>query len=208
MDLMGDAVFFAELDDDYQEATALTSTQLLSRLTCYFLIAPRIVIHPAYVWQSRDSHSLIAKAGKELLRPPFTELELGAYDSVEDYMAQRLTQLRQPSTVTRELRSYESHGDRLYDEARDLTVRFDAAARRQVSFHRRDKHFRDLLYSDLDRASFDNTTLAQILKTFEVSAGGTMTETWLGEALKEFVWDRGELISVDTFLKEIDNRGF
>ena len=208
MDIKGDAVFFAELDDDYQDVTSLSSAELLGRLTCYFLIAPRIVLHPAYVWQSEESHSLLGSAGRELLRPPFTELELGAYDSVEDYMAQRIDQLRSPSVVTRELRSYEQHGDELLAEARNLSVRFDASARRQVPTHRRDRNFRSLLYKDLDRASFDSATLAQLLKTFSVTTHGNLTETRLGETLKDFVWSRAELVSVDTFLKEIDDQGF
>lgn len=208
MDIAGRAVFFAELDDDYQEITNLSQADLLSRLTCYYLIAPRIILHPAYVWQSEESYRLVTKAGHELLRPPFTELELGAYDSIEAYMRQRLEQLERPNVVTRELRSYWSYGDDLYTQARNLSVRFSDAPRRKVPSNQRDRKFRRLIHEDLDTARVDRQTLGQILQTLTVGARGRLSETPLGEKLKYFVATGADLVSVDTFLKELGDRGF
>jgi hypothetical protein len=49
----------------------------MGRLVCYYLLAPTIILHPAYIWQSEETHTLVNTAGRELFRPPFTELELG-----------------------------------------------------------------------------------------------------------------------------------
>lgn len=205
--IRGESVFFAELDDDYQELTQLDDRGLLSKLTCYYLIAPRIILHPAYIWQSGSTHSMLHRAGRELLRPPFTELELGLHENVESYMAERIEQLRRPRQRTRELVSYEKHGSDLLLQAREMSIRFGDARRREVAAHRRDRHFRDILYGDLSELSLDATSLAEHLRTVAISPEGSLEETTLGEALKDFVYSRGELVSVDTFLKEIRDEG-
>lgn len=206
-DFSGDSIFFAELDDDYQELAGLSEAELQSRLVCYYLIAPRIILHPAYIWQSQAAHRLLASTGKELLRPPYTDLELGLHDGIDSYMHQRISQLRRAGVpVTRELTSYEAHGDELFSEAKTMNLRFGPARRRDVPSQRRDHYFRGQIGADLNELSLNNSSLAQHLKTVSVGQDGALEETKLGARLKDFI-DSADLVSVDTFLAELAQQG-
>lgn len=206
MSIAGRAVFFSELDDDYQKEVDLKPDALLSRLVCYYLLAPRVILHPAYIWQSKETHTLVNTAGRELFRPPFTELELGLHQTIEEYMAERIRQLSIPGGATPELRSYESFGPELEREARDLSIRFDTSRRRQVSTYSRDQEFRRLLDTDLRVQAPEGGSLGALLTTVAI-AGDRIVQTDLGDKLQDFV-ARSQLVSVDTILQQLQAEGY
>ncbi|HEX3779021.1 MAG TPA: hypothetical protein VHX38_05100, partial [Pseudonocardiaceae bacterium] len=203
----GKAIFFAELDDDYQELRSLSRDALLQRTVCYFLLAPSLVVHPAYIWQSKESHHLIHSSAQELLRPPFTQLELGQHDSIDEYMVKRIERLRRSGQSTRELREYETYGSALVAEAKNLSIRFNTAVSRNVSSNKRDLRFRDLLSRDLGATDLDQTSLAAQLGAIVPGKGGGGEGLQLAESMREFV-RQNELVSVDTVLASIYNQGF
>lgn len=203
----GKAIFFAELDDDYQDLCSISNNDLIERTVCYFLLAPSLIIHPAYIWQSKLSHDVVHGITQELLRPPFTQLELGQHSTIDDYMAKRIEHLRKPEQSTRELRAYQAHGDKLFAEAKNLSIRFNTAVSREVSSSKRDLRFRDLLSRDLGATDLDQTSLAAQLGAVMPDVGGAEKGLQLAELLREFV-RKNELVSVDTVLGAIYNYGF
>lgn len=202
--VVGRTVFLSELDDDFQDVVGLTQRALARRIVCYYLLAPHVVLHPAYVWQSDKSHDMVHRIGKEILRPPFTRLELGLHPSIQDYMGERIRQLRVPGYSTRELRSYESYSD-LDREAKDLSVRFDTAEKQKVSTYDRDAEFKRRLSVDAGNLSSDGDTLGELLGTVRLGRDGVEATTF-GDALQRFV-AKSELVSVDSVLREIADRG-
>lgn len=202
--LKNKAVFIAELDDDFQDAFKLNQDIVLDRLTTYFLLANSLVIHPAYIWQSDISNRLAIGSARRLLAPPYATLELGKHDSVSSYMRQRISQLTKDGP-TPELGAYQRHGSELFDEASDLSLRFRTSIPRNVPAARRDHDFRNLLYSDLDRAGVDDRSMAQILGTLRVEQTGELVTTPLGDELKNFARvGSNHLVSMDTFLARIN----
>ncbi|MEY2422862.1 MAG: hypothetical protein QOI95_2929 [Acidimicrobiaceae bacterium] len=205
--IAGRAVFFSELDDDFQNLAHMDGDSLLQRLTTYYLLAPSVIVHPAYFWQSDVTNALLNNAGRELLRPPFTQLELGMHGSIEDYMAQRIAQLRVPQYRTAEYRSYEARGGALFEEARNLSIRFNTAATRRVTVSRRDAKFRDLLAVDLAATRLDSTSLGTQLGAIQLTPDNTLVQSRLGETLTDFV-TTADLVSVDTFILQLHTNGF
>lgn len=203
----GKAIFFAELDDDYQELRRLSPDELLQRTVCYFLLAPSLIIHPAYIWQSKESHRLVHSSVQELLRPPFTQLELGQHSTIDEYMAKRIERLRKAGQSTRELRAYEAYGSNLFAEAKNLSIRFNTAVSREVSSSKRDLRFRDLLSRDLGATDLDRTSLAAQLGAVMPDMGGAEKGLELAESMREFA-RKNALVSVDTVLASIYNHGF
>lgn len=202
-------VFFAELDDDFQQLQGLSEAELLKRTTCYFLLAPSLIVHPAYVWQSSMTHSLIHNTAVELIRPPVAQLELGQHNNIAEYMGTRIDKLITPRNPTRELREYERHGQRLRVEALNLDGRFKTAQSRDImSASLRDKRFRKLLKEDLDRTSdFDQVSLASRLKPYNIAPREADGRQGLLDVILNFV-DEADLVSVDTFLRRIYDEGF
>lgn len=202
-------IFFAELDDDFQVLQGLSEAELLKRATCYFLLAPSTIVHPAYIWQSPMTHRLVHHTAAELVRPPFAQLELGKHSNISEYMGTRIEKLTRPSYPTRELREYELHGDRLRDEALSLDKKFKTALSRDVmSSNLRDKRFRQLLKEDLDRTrDFDQISLASRLRPYKLISHGSEGNQDLLQIMLDFVAS-ADLVSVDTFLRRIYDEGF
>jgi hypothetical protein len=207
MDSSGKAIFFAELDDDYQDFRKLTEYELLQRTYCYYLLAPSIIIHPAYIWQSTIAHRLLSGPVGGLLRPPFANLELGNYESINDYMTRRIERLAKAANPTREFRQYESHGQSLFDEAKTLDARFESAVSRPVSVTLRDKRFRNLLYGDLGATDLDRLSLGTLLGAFREEPLDGVPGRDFTERMQRFV-RTANLVSVDTFRARIYNTGY
>jgi hypothetical protein len=203
----GKGVFFAELDDDFQELRKFTDKELLERTVCYFLLAPSLIIHPAYVWQSKLAHGLVHGPARQLLRPPFAQLELGTHSDINDYMGRRIDRLRRPTQATRELREYEAHGDRLFEEAEQLDIRFRTAVSRDVSTVLRDRRFRDLLYRDLGATDLDRVSLAAQFGALRINPTEANKGREFAVLMQKFVRS-ANLVSVDTFLRRIYDYGF
>jgi hypothetical protein len=200
-------VFFAELDDDYQLLRGLTEDQLHERAVCYFLLAPGVIIHPAYIWQSEMTHKLISGPAGDLFTPPFTHLELGNYQNINDYMRRRIERLEPPAQPTRELRQYQAHRGDLFEEAQRLDSRFASAVSRPVSATARDNRFRDLLFRDLQATDLDRGSLAAQLGAFDINPYDADEGRKITENIQRFV--RGpRLVSVDTVRARIRGTGF
>lgn len=206
-DISGKGIFFAELDDDFQDIQGLTEPELWRRAACYFLLAPVLIVHPAYIWQSRMTHDLVRGPAADLLTPPFAQLELGNHEDIRDYMTQRMEALRKPSSGTRELRQYESHGPRLVEEAQLLDRKFREAFSRPVSSDWRDRKFRDLLYADLGATDLDRVSLATQLGAFRLNPQDAERGREFAERMQRFVRTSG-LVSMDTFRNRIITYGF
>lgn len=202
-------IFFAELDDDFQSLQGLSEAELLKRATGYFLLAPSLIVHPAYIWQSSMTHRLVHVSAPELVRPPFAQLELGKHSTITEYMGTRIDKLTAPKYPTRELREYDRHGQQLRDDALNLDVRFKTAPSRDImSASLRDARFRKLLKQDLEKAEdFDRVSLASRLKPVYLAPRETDERQSLLEIMIDFV-ETGELVSVDTFLRRIYDEGF
>ncbi len=205
-DSSGKAIFFAELDDDYQEFRSLSDEDLIRRTFCYYLLAPSLIVHPAYIWQSRMAHRLLNGPAGDLLTPPFANLELGNYASINDYMTRRIERLHSVAQPTSELRQYESHGESLFEEAKSLDRRFNSTTSRPISVTLRDRRFRDLLYGDLGATDLDQLSLgAQLGALSETPPEGLGRE--FAEKMQRFV-RTAQLVSVDTFRARLYNAGF
>lgn len=208
MDSMsGKGIFLAELDDDFQAQQNLAWPELLERTACYFLLAPSLIVHPAYIWQSKMTHDLVYGPTSKLLTPPFAQLELGNHDDSVDYMGERFEKLRRPSNQTHELRQYEAYGERLFEEARVIDARFHAAFSRPVSSAWRDSKFRDLLYADLSATDLDRISLATQFGAFRLNPREAERGRDFADTMKRFV-RTATLVSVDTFRTKIITCGF
>ena len=90
------------------------------RLT--LLLQKRVVLHPAYLWQSHATHELITLGDEEeLIAPGSVDVVLGNSSSISDYMHERMSKLQGAPDgqllLETELQQYLQYGDALRDEA-------------------------------------------------------------------------------------------
>lgn len=205
-------VFFAELDDDYQEVQGLKETGLIRRARCYFLLGPTLLIHPAFAWQSPASHNLVLGPMSELLRPPFAQIvAMGGSGqtagSVADYIVERRRLLhraaRRDREIPSELRSYATYGPHLMTEAALLDR--DFSIQDQFLSGTREKRFRAYLVGDL-RAPLDPDSLVNQLHRFAQRRELLLDIDEEANLLTERVISE-DVVSVDTFESWIRRRG-
>lgn len=199
------SVFLAELDDDYLDLTGISDRDIQRRLRCYLLLAPSIVVHPAYIWQSRRGHDLVLGSMSSTFHSSSVKFSLGDSPSVEEYMNQRV------STVTRvglrrtpEAESYLSWGTDLRTEARGVDDLFPNR-RPLVLEEGRDAKFRRLLVRDLSSKPTAGVSLREIVGAFCLDLGdGRSVRVVRG--LRGFVTSSG-LVSVDSVREYLARAG-
>lgn len=203
-------VFLAALDDDYQAATRIKRLELLSQVRCYSLLAPSILIHPAYVFQSNLSFSFVTQGMSNLLDPSLVQIALGSSESSQSYMAERISSLNSTSTgrQTGELEQYTRWGSELNVTAKQLDEALPSE--RQVKFGKsRDRMFRDGLLGDLSKNPVRGASLREIaLAYFTQREGfGLRSGERCVRILKEFV-ENAPLVSIDALLVELRKRKY
>lgn len=203
---MNRKIFFAELHDEYQSLLRTDETALVRRASCYILLADGIILHPAYLWLSQETHRLVFEKLADIFRPPYCEVVLGDAQSIPDYMQERMEKLRRgvPQGSTQEARKYAYWESRLLVEAKRLDTRFPADAR-TIMRKSRDTKFRDLLAADLDVAA-DPASLINQIAAHSAQENLAVDQQEICERLKGFV-KSAELVSLETFGSEVRRIG-
>lgn len=201
-------VFVAELDDDYQLLAGLKPTDLLARIRCYYLLAPSLLLHPAYVWQSDATHSLVTSQRSKILTPPFTQVALGDSPDFSEYMHQRISTLtpkkRGGNGPTDELRQYQRWGGLLTREASLLDTRFSDA--QKITFSEsRDKMFRRLLRRDLTQTVVGGYSLRELIIQWMGAQNGGPAQK-VTSSLLGFV-SAAPLVSIDSINRFLTGKG-
>jgi hypothetical protein len=200
-------IFIAEFDDDYQDAARLSNATLQRRVRCYFLLAPSLLIHPAYIWQAPVTHSLITREMADIFAPPYTNIALGDSPGLSEYMHQRIGALsgRKVKEITHELVQYQRWGRDLEAQAAELDNRFGPAS--GVVFQTsRDTMFRELLLRDLSTQAVAGVSLQEMIRAYYIrqaearKAGATIT------ALRGFIRN-SSLVSLDSLVSFLAARG-
>lgn len=205
---VGRGVFLAEFDDEYQAAARLSLETTRARTRSYFLLAPTLLLHPAYVWQARTTHTLVMGEMSTLLTPPYAQVALGDSQTLPDYMSQRMGKLssRHESFVGTELKQYQRWGGVLGEESVELEARFAAAAPVQLT-ESRDTKFRRLIIRDLSGTPLVGTSLRDSIIAFTSANGVSASQrNAIIRGLRSFASQAG-LVSLDSVSDYLDRRG-
>ncbi|MBI2916900.1 MAG: hypothetical protein HYY01_02815 [Chloroflexi bacterium] len=198
-------VFFPEADDDYQRVAGICGPALLERVCCYVLLADRVVLHPAYLWQSRITNELFYGPLRQLLTGQDSAILLGDSGTAEDYIKDRVSRL-EPTRVGKtvlEYLQYKGWGGVLLDQARELDRRFPA--QNQIFVKGRDAKFRRLLESD-SLSNLDPQSLRAQIQEYIRLANVRIDQDALDGRLQEFLSSH-ELVSVETFSGFVGDQG-
>jgi len=204
--LAGSLVFLPEADDDYQKMATADAAWLLERVCCYLLLADRIVVHPAYLWQSNLTNNLFFRDLCGLLSGQNVAMLLGEWNTTEDYIKARMDRLN-PRTLQQtvpEYLQYKRWGETLIDQARLVDHVFPAQG--QVFVTGRDPKFRALLDRDLAPNIDPQSTRAQLSRHIRMHKLALDFETETTK-LQEFVRS-SRVVSVDTFSLRLAKAGF
>jgi len=192
-------IFVAEFDDDYQRVAGLDSDALRRRVRCYFLLAPTLLIHPAYVWQAPLTHALVNNEAPDLLAPPYAKVVLGDSPNLSEYMNQRMAKLSSGRShgSTAELRQYQRWGSDLAAQAAELDAKFADDA---VSFTTsRDAMFRRLLLRDLSGSAVAGESLREQILQHCLTYQQPNAASKVIRALRGFV-SGAPLVSLDSIV--------
>ncbi|WP_157621498.1 hypothetical protein [Saccharothrix sp. NRRL B-16348] len=190
-------IFLAEFDDDYQRVAGLDGDSLRQRIRCYFLLAPSLLVHPAYVWQAPLTHSIVNREAAGILAPPFTKIVLGDSPSLSEYMNQRIAKLARGKTSesNMELLQYRRWGIDLTTQAAELSERFVDSA---VSFKdSRDSMFRQLLLRDLSNSTVAGESLREQIVQHVMRYQQPVSVKKIIRALRGFI-SGAPLVSLDS----------
>lgn len=199
-------VFMSEADDDLQRERKLDTRGLVRCLHCYVLLADRVVLHPAYVWQSQETNALVMGHTKSLFQPDVFQILLGDSSDVAAYIRQRMEVVKPTAdgTRTRECITYERWGRELQVQAKQLDERFPRGSALELE-HSRAKEFRQLLEADVRPNAFPDSIyslLRRYCRTTHVSADLDQIIEDLGRFIRE-----AHLVSTDTFPNKVVSLG-
>lgn len=196
-------LLLCEADDDLQDVLALDTRGLLRRIYCYYLLSDSLILHPAYVWQSKTTNELVFGPLSQLLVPPNARMLLGDSGTVTEYIADRIDRL-EPQKLnldTNEYRQYERWGRELKEGALKLDRIFSGG--KVISLREsRDKKFRRLLANDISVNIDPNSLYTQIFGYIKTQALHIEIENVV-QRLKEFV-KSFFLVSMETFTNYVD----
>lgn len=199
-------VFLAELDDDYQDLARLSQVEMQRRLRCYLLLAPSLIVHPAYFWQSNQTHDLVFNSTNRIFTPEVVKLSLGDSPTVADYMRQRMNSVQARGVpITQESVRYQSWGGELQREAASLDGLFATHDPMRLSISR-DAKFRSLISRDLSHVPAAGITLRELLIAhMQFLSREDRVRAIVGN-LRRFVAD-SSLVSVDSVTEYLAKRG-
>jgi len=191
-------LFLSEADDDLQEVSEWDTNSLLRRIYCYYLLSDGLILHPAYVWQSKITNQLVFGSLSQLFVPPIARTVLGDSDTVTEYILDRIDRLEphRLNLTTKEYHQYKRWGTELRAEALKLDRIFSAS--KAVSLREsRDKKFRRLLANDVS-PNIDQNSLYTAISRYVKIEGLHIEINNLVQKLKEFVGSYF-LVSTETF---------
>ena len=205
-----DRIFWAEADDD---ALRMEDKHVArGSLLAYLLLRKEVVGHPAYTFQSEDTHSILVGSRNTLVAPPNLYMVLGDSPSVEDYMFDRKGKLEREVRVRRtpdipELVQYARYGEGLIRDSVYLDEKFTAVnAIHKISWSR-DRQFRQVVRRDLEaRTPVGDTLYGLIFRC----RGKYPTRKFddLIQRLIDRTMNMRMLCSVDSFMAILVGKGF
>jgi hypothetical protein len=205
-------VFWAEGDDDAIQIEGADAPK--RSLIAYLLLDLPVVVHPAYVWQSEQTHDLILADTGGLLSPANINLVLGDSCSINEYIHERKLKLKENlasadfnNSSTIELRQYEAYGERLGEESDILDDRFSWSNGVYEIDWSRDKKFRNKVESELVGKSRQGNELYGLLLR---NRGGTSERdvNYCIALILEIVRGNLKLASVDSILSILIQRKY
>lgn len=198
------SVLWVEADDEAQ--TLARPRHSIYALAAYLLLADTVVVHPAYVWQSATTNSLVLQNAGTGLVPGPVKLFLSAdAPSVREYMERRIAgaaTIQLPvNLLTPESAEYARFGERERSEGQDrLDILFTAENQVVRSGWSRDQEFRRLLLADLrDKGRMGSDLYAILLR----DAVPTRTTASLADRLRELAQNPNALVSADSVLASV-----
>lgn len=204
-------IFWAEADDDALRLEDKDAAR--SALLAYLLLRRQVVLHPAYIWQSTQTHSTVLSEGTALLLgPPHVHLILGDASNVEEYIVDRKAKLQREARIRHtpdipELYQYSRHGDGLIRDSARLDERFtDSNAVHQISWSC-DDHFRRAVRRELTVRTFTGDCLYGLI----YRTPGRCAAYKLDDVVQKMI-DRTQskrmLCSVDSLIAMLIKEGF
>jgi len=208
-------IFSPEFDDDFQSSLAhklsvqakeVILKEILRRFYCYVLLSDGVILHPAYIWQSELTHELVFNHLKELFDPRIITLSLGEFDTIKDYICDRVEKLIENNSETMTELSQYLKWD-IEEEASLLDEKF-ALSRRFILTEEKDKKFRNLIVSDLSPYARSTSFLSlrsQIADYVQSEKLKIDLELEVSK-LVSFARDN-DLVSLDTFTNQVEKLG-
>lgn len=195
-------LYLSEADDDLQEVSGWDTNSLLRRIYCYYLLSDSLILHPAYVWQSKTTNNLVFGPLSQLLVPPNVRMLLGDSVTVKEYITDRIDRLDplKLNLTTNEYLQYKRWGREIKEGAVQLDRVF---SRGEVTSLResRDKKFRRLLVDDISLKCDPNSLYTQIAQFIQIQGLHIEMENVV-QSLKEFI-ESSFLVSMETFINYI-----
>ena len=210
MDRAAERSFWAEADDDALRIEGKHAAQ--SALLAYLLLRKQVVMHPAYIWQSSQTHSTIIDERSELITSPNLHLILGDSPNVEAYIRDRKTKLEREARIRNtpdipELYQYARHGDGLIRDSVRLDERFTAKnAIHEISWSRDDR-FRHAVERDLKEKLVTGHTLYALIFRRQGRCSAYKFEEFIQKLIDRTLSKR-MLCSVDSLMAMLINEGF
>lgn len=198
-------ILWVEADNEAQEGQ--TRSHVSRSLLAYLLLSNKLIIHPAYVWQSDITRSIVLGDVGKVLTPNSASLFLGLEtDSVRAYMDARIqktsTMRESPHGGRSEYEEYMRHGEFLLNkEQTDLDERFTSHGAIVKSISSRDHELRKLLRFDLINEGRLSERLSGILLR-DPSVPDRVTFSGLSQ-LSDWTQNERVLVSGDTLVAEV-----
>lgn len=172
-------------------------------LLAYLLLGRRVVAHPADLWQSSYSNSLIFHEQAQPLLRKAVQLHLGDSNSVADYITDRVEKLKRDRASSQmsavELGQYLQHGELLKEQSAMLDDNFTKSGATFRVQGSRDLRFRKLVRRDLaDETPFGPHLAASIRQGLDRNGADRMLKT-----LGELAHDRRRFISIDGIISRL-----
>lgn len=197
-------VFLPEADDDFQEIVGQDKALLIRSIRCYVLLSDGIILHPAYIWQSKITNEVVLEyIEKELLTPKIFKIVLGDSDTIKEYIKQRVSKLspRRLKQTLYEYYQYKRWGKEIFEQAGRLDEIFSNSDPVMLA-ESRDKKFRDLLKGDISE-NIDPHSLYARLSDFLQTESVPDKEKTLSR-IRGYI-ESSELVSVESFTNYVAN---
>lgn len=201
-------IYTAELADYGVRLVGAESAR--NAVLAYLLLGQRLIVHPAYVFQSDEARYLVLGAGA--LGASDVSLAMSEIETVGDYLADRIVRLADaaqsdPAGVHDELSLYDRRKANLAYECEALDSRFPMDCAHHVMNWSRDARFRQLIAAELDIGGRLGNHLFALLG----QCAGFMPERQMHSAMRrliDYLCDPALLVSVDTVLNFLVARGW
>lgn len=204
-------IFITEHDDESKEILGRDIS--VKATLAYILLGKRIGLHPAYMFQDKDTRSLILQDPEYFLKSPEVEVILGNSNTTVDYQLERIEKVRQIGTSlfcpNIELEQYNKFTE---DEIKKYCGLFDDYIVGRGSVHliawSRDHKFRKLVREDIELVRYIRfgNHLGALIKTAASGLGHNEIQGLL-DKLIQLSHDTSNTFSCDSIIATlIENR--